>query len=346
MEKYTKNIFFWVEKVIDEYLLKYKTQTNISYKVFNRIRDMSIRGKCVRGNLFCAGLSMFGSTVDEKAYKVAAAIEIIQTSLLIHDDIMDEDKERRGISAFHEQFKSDIHDVLSVEANQYGISMGIGAGDIGFFMAVQTMLNSEYPLERRVKMIDFCSEEIVTVGVGQSIDVSLPYMQKPQENDVITAYRYKTGRYTIFMPLYMAHIISDVKEDFTRIKKWAEEVGILYQLRDDYLNLFGDSIVSGKPKGTDIFKKKRTWWLVKLMKKLNIKDQIKIKKIYSEEMISNNDVEFIYEYIKKYQIKEDLELCIFEYKRKAEIFLKDLPVGEKYVKQLKEFTIFVSERNS
>jgi geranylgeranyl pyrophosphate synthase len=104
------------------------------------------------------------------------------------------------------------------------------------------------------------SRECASVCLGQMQDVALGNSADiPSEADVLSVYRYKTARYTFSLPLMLGAILAGVPEkEITILEKTGESIGLLFQMQDDMLNLFGTVKETGKPVGSDLREGKKT----------------------------------------------------------------------------------------
>ncbi|MGA2478468.1 MAG: polyprenyl synthetase family protein [Spirochaetia bacterium] len=116
-----------------------------------RIRAFAARGKMLRGSLLLLGYEMYASraAATAAARAAAAALEIIHSSLLVHDDIMDNDRLRRGASTIFAQYEQVGRGRRAADPAHFGSAMGICAGDVGYFVAGDIL--STLPLESEMK---------------------------------------------------------------------------------------------------------------------------------------------------------------------------------------------------
>ena len=107
----------------------------------SRLIDFAVRGKLFRGAIVAAIAEAFHGEPGEDLYRVAAAVELIQSFLLIHDDIMDEDALRRGEPAIFEQYRRLGERDGYTGSNRFGESMGICLGDFTALLAIGAIAN-------------------------------------------------------------------------------------------------------------------------------------------------------------------------------------------------------------
>jgi geranylgeranyl diphosphate synthase type I len=166
-------------------------------------------------------------------------LELLQTYLLIHDDWMDEDDERRGGPAVHYAFqRKHGHDHL-------GASLGILAGDLASTFGWELLLGASFPEGRRDEGLATFVRIQKEVFAGQQLDLMT-------DADVERMHDLKTGSYTTRGPAEFGGILADADEGAMQsLRAWAAPLGVAFQLRDDLLGTFGNVQQTGKP-GDDL----------------------------------------------------------------------------------------------
>lgn len=184
-------------------------------------------GKRLRGALIILGYELAGNEYNEEILKASAAIEIFQTSILAHDDIIDQSPLRRG--------KPTIYNSLGMD--HYAISQTICLGDMGFFLGVQLIAESNFPPERKNKALAVFSKMVINTGLGEMLDVELPRLEKSKtEGAVLTIHKLKTAYYTIIYPLIIGGILGGAKEELLeKFEEFGNDLGIAFQIQDDIL---------------------------------------------------------------------------------------------------------------
>ena len=230
----------------------------------SRLTDFATRGKLMRGSLVAVGSEVFESPPDDDLYRIAAAVELIQSFLLIHDDIMDEDHTRRGTPSVFEQYRQLGVDGDFSNPRRFGESMGICSGDVALLLAFEAVACSSFTAELRVELVRRIASEIADVGVAQMADVANGHRpNETTEDEILSVYRWKTGRYTFSLPLSLgARIAGASPEQTDRLALWGELQGIIFQIRDDEIGLMEDE--TGKPSGSDVAADKQTLHRMKL----------------------------------------------------------------------------------
>lgn len=225
-----------------------------------RATELGTAGKMIRGSLILLVHDMYGGDHQEETAKAAAAVEIIHTALLAHDDVIDRDSMRRGLPALHEQYTG-IADGSGLEDPDHtGTSLAICAGDIGFFLGFHLLSRLEVTAEERERLTRLFADEFLQVGVAEAEDIVMgAATEEPTEDQILELYRTKTGRYTFSLPLVAGAILGGApEEDIETLERAGERLGTVYQLKDDELDLFGDQDRTGKDRGSDLAENKKT----------------------------------------------------------------------------------------
>jgi len=314
--------------------------------LMERFSSFCMQGKMVRGGLVLLGYSIFRDELPEVVVKTAAAIEIIHSSLLIHDDIMDRDDLRRGRKTFHIQYREEWMKRGAPDAEHFGESLAICAGDIGFFLAFDLLseLNTDPLL--RVKIMTFWSQELATVGLAQMQDVSLSqFSDSVTRRDILELYRFKTARYTFSLPLATGAMLAGQSKDVTsRLIALGEQVGIIFQIKDDEIEFFGDSNIIGKSAGSDLREGKKTLFYLHLQEILDSassNSENKQKGIYIPEderrflervlggtQVTDFDLVELRRIVEKHGIREKIEHTVKKFYRRAEEEISRLSIGD------------------
>lgn len=217
-------------------------------ELVDEIAALTMRGgKRLRAAVLSAGYHcVSGSPKLPLTVDVCAAIELLQTYLLVHDDWMDQDEERRGGPSMHSRLRA-IH-----KDAHLGDSLAVLAGDLASGYAWELLNRAPFP-ERRVHqafaVYEAMHQEVV---FGQQLDL-LGFQ------DVELMYSLKSGSYTVRGPLRLGAILGDANDlQLAELDRFSVPLGIAFQLRDDLLSVFGDSQAFGKRKGNDLRAGKNT----------------------------------------------------------------------------------------
>ena len=201
---------------------------------------LNLGGKRIRPLLVMMSADLFGNKYKE-AVGAALAIEIFHNFTLVHDDIMDSAELRRGSLTVH---------------NKWNINTGIISGDVMLIKAYQALEEYENPLFS--KLTKLLNKTALEVCEGQQYDIDFEDKVDVNQNNYLEMIRLKTA-VLIGCALKMGALIADAsQDDLEAIYEFGELLGIAFQIQDDYLDVYGDSISFGKKIGGDIIENKKT----------------------------------------------------------------------------------------
>jgi len=301
-----------------------------------RLDEYCSRGKMLRGCLVRLGYELAGGKRptgdDERAVTTAgAAMELFQAGLLMHDDIMDRDRTRRGAPTVHVAYEEALSGGRYDAPEHNGESLGVCAGDVAYFAAFKAL--SELPVSdgaaRRVMAI--AATELSLVGVAQMQDVangaikpdsSNPFREGPCEPDeqaILRLYRYKTGRYTFSLPLPLGAAIAGAS-DATRValEEAGESLGVLFQLKDDELGLFADASELGKPVGADIRENKKTLFRLRLFTRADTELRCRLEAVFGDRAAGDAEAAFVRDAMERLGVRAELTAEMRRYAAEAE----------------------------
>lgn len=211
-------------------------------------------GKLVRPAFCLAGhLAAGGDPDDPGIVAAAAALEMLYISALVHDDVLDDSRTRRGKPAVH-LLHSTLHRSRGWqgESRRFGEGVALLVGDLALVYSDELM--SQAPATARPEWHRLRSE----VMIGQYMDVAAAaeFSVDPGLSRLIAL--IKSGRYTIHRPLVVGASAAGRADLAPALAEYGEAVGEAFQLRDDLLDAFGDSAQTGKTAGLDFSQHKMT----------------------------------------------------------------------------------------
>jgi geranylgeranyl diphosphate synthase, type I len=216
--------------------------------LLDRVRDLTLRGgKRVRAALVYAGARLLDPAAGDTpaVCDAAAAVELLHTYFLIHDDIMDEDLVRRGGPSVHAALAASTGD------EKLGRDLAILAGDLAASLHERLVAGLDAAEDRRRRAACLFACMHADVIHGQTLD-----LLGGASEDVAD---HKTASYTTVGPIAIGAALAGASSgDTMRLAAIARPIGIAFQLRDDLIGVFGDPAATGKPRGSDLKRGKRT----------------------------------------------------------------------------------------
>lgn len=215
------------------------------YSPIKYIMDLS--GKRMRPLLLLMSYQLFDDNI-EKAISPALAIELFHNFTLLHDDIMDNAPLRRGKRTVHEKWNNNV---------------AILSGDVMMIKAYELLSKVEPKYLKSI--LNVFNKAAVEVCEGQQWDMDFETNENVTLVEYIKMIKYKTA-VLLAASLRIGAIISDSKvEDQDHLYEFGINMGIAFQLKDDLLDVFGNSDIFGKKIGGDILSNKKTFLYLKAL---------------------------------------------------------------------------------
>lgn len=201
-------------------------------------------GKRIRPVLMLLGYNLYKEDTD-KILMNAIALETYHNYTLLHDDLMDQADLRRGHETVHKKW----------DANT-----AILSGDSMLVLAYERMAQCDS--RHLADVLRLFTTTALEIGEGQQYDMEFETREDVREEEYIEMIRLKTS-VLLACALKIGAILADASaEDADNLYKFGEQIGLAFQLQDDYLDVYGDSKVFGKKIGGDITSNKKTFMLI------------------------------------------------------------------------------------
>ena len=244
--------------------------SSISFKpypenLYGPLRYMiAIGGKRIRPRLCLTAYNLFLFKVDNSILKPMMALEVFHCFTLIHDDIMDNSDRRRGQPTVRKKWNDNVAilsgDVMSIEAYR---------------------LLSEAPSEILPAALKLFNETAEKVCEGQQLDMDFEKFSVVTLDEYLKMIGLKTAALIAGSGKMGALIAGAPNKVCEAIYDYGYQVGIAFQIMDDYLDTFGDPIIFGKNIGGDIVHNKKSWLLVYALKSASSEQAAELKRILS-----------------------------------------------------------------
>lgn len=288
---------------------------------------LQLGGKRMRPILTLMSSDIFGDDT-ERAMPAALAIEVFHNFTLIHDDIMDDAPLRRGMKTVHEK---------------WDINTGILSGDAMLILAYQYFENYE-PIVFQ-KLAKLFSKTALEVCDGQQLDVDFETRNDVTIPEYLEMIRLKTS-VLVGAALEMGAIVSETSDENAQlIYDFGLNLGLAFQLQDDYLDTFGNPETFGKQVGGDIMENKKTFLYLKTLQDANEEDKAALLGLYSEKLEDSTEkvtqVKVLFE---KYEIPTQIKAKIQDYTQKALATLEGMDIASEKRQNLTNFALWLMNR--
>ena len=308
------------QKHFTAYLENFTTvkEPNNLYEPINYI--LSLGGKRLR-----PVLTLMTSEIFDENYRsclnAALAIEVFHNFSLIHDDIMDEAPIRRGKVSVHEK---------------WDLNTGILSGDAMLILAYQLFENYEPELFQ--KLAKLFSKTALEVCEGQQYDIDFETRDDVVIPEYLKMIEYKTA-VLVGAAMKMGAIIAKAsEEDQNKIYDFGKNLGIAFQIQDDYLDAFGDPKTFGKQVGGDIIENKKTYLYLKALELSKFNKCKKLTQLFNTSPENNNEkIDIVKKIFLKSGSAKATKQAIEYYTNIAFIVLDSLSISEEKKSILRAF---------
>ena len=305
------------KKIIDSMEFQGLLKESIEYCILSG-------GKKLRPALCLVVSKCFDKEINE-AIIPAIASEILHNALLVHDDIIDGDEIRRNKPTVWKK---------------YGINQAINIGDAMLILTYKIL--EKYPNTiKRDKMYKYTNLTYLKTIEGQILEEILKNKDDPTLEEYIEMITKKTAYYLTY-PIVLGLIVGDKEEYIPKIFEYGKNIGIAFQIQDDYLDL---TLGKGRMNiGNDIKEGKRSVFVILLLKKA--KEKNKILEILNKPRheTTQEDINFILTLFKKYNIYDEVNNLKEQYLSKALNIAEEID-NEKLKKVLVKFANYMINRN-
>ncbi len=310
--------------------------------------NLNSDGKLIRATLISLGYKIASLKNIDYSFNLGLAYELFQTSVLIHDDIIDNDNLRRGKETIHyANYKRDLkYDEESAKKNSE--SIGICIGDYGFYEANKIIIDNYCSDSNFKDVFSYYNDIVLKTIEGELIDVKLSFDSRYKlddtdiEKNIMEVYKLKTAFYTIIGPLSLGLILGGIKDSrLDKIKEFGEKIGIAFQIQDDILGIYSNL---GKEVGSDIKEYKQTILFANAIKDTKYKKEL--LKYYGKKDINMQKIEEVRRIFKEslaYEKTYDLMNSL--YKEAKSIINEVTWINEEDKKILKGFVDYLVIRN-
>lgn len=238
-------------EIINQYLskLSYDRKPASLYEPIKYV--LNLGGKRIRPILMLLSYNLYKDNPQE-ILSSACALETYHNYTLLHDDLMDEAPLRRGQQTVH----------MKWNANQ-----AILSGDSMLVLAYERLAKCD--TKHLEAVLSLFTETALQIGEGQQYDMEFEMRNDVAVEEYIEMIRLKTS-VLLACATKMGAILADAtQEDAENLYKFGEQIGLAFQLQDDYLDVYGDAKVFGKKIGGDIVSNKKTYMLITAFNQAN-----------------------------------------------------------------------------
>jgi len=314
-----------VEQQIEDYIIKRDERTYGFLLPF-----IKRGGKRIRPLVALLCFKAYDGKDITEVKKVAAIIEMFHNFTLIHDDIEDNSKFRRGQPTLHVQ---------------EGVTAALNSGDALYTLIWKEMAHLEMDEKRLVEVMKMCTDAYSEVADGQGLEIHWETKEifDITEKDYFDMIEKKTAALIGLCCKVGAYLAGASEEEQKKVESFGRKIGIAFQIHDDVLNVSGNFEKYQKEIGGDITEGKRTLMVVKVLEAGEKDDVERLKKILSGNTDNADEIKEAIEILKRYNSLEYAEGRAKELITEAKDSIKGLEDSE-YKEGLMELADFVLTR--
>ncbi len=318
----------YFQKAFNDYLADFiqEREPKSLYEPINYILELG--GKRLRPVLTLMTAEIF-NTDHNKALDAALSVEVFHNFSLIHDDIMDDAPLRRGQETVHEK---------------WDLNTGILSGDAMLILAYQLFEN--YDAETFQALAKLFSQTALEVCEGQQYDIDFETLDDVTIEQYLKMIEYKTA-VLVGAAMKMGAIVAGASEkDQNYIYDFGKNLGIAFQLQDDFLDVFGNPETFGKQVGGDIIENKKTYLFLKALELLNSDDKLQLQHLYSISPSDQSDkIDSVKQLFVESGSDNETKKAIQIYTEKAMSILDVLDISEPNRQALRDFGLMLMNRD-
>jgi len=288
---------------------------------------LSLGGKRIRPALVILACDLFDGEVAS-ALIPAVAIEVFHNFTLLHDDIMDRSELRRGSPTVHIKYNENV---------------AILSGDVMSILASRLMNQAPAAVVNVVHEV--FTHTAMQVCEGQQMDMNFEELLSVREEEYLTMIELKTA-VLIAVSLKIGAILGGSSQrDAEDLYEFGRNLGIAFQLQDDLLDTYGDPLVMGKNRGTDIVDNKKTFLVIQALEAAKGPQKEKLIGWLKEENIDpKKKIKAVTSIFDALNVKEVTEKKIRNYYQQALTNLENLNRPEEQKTELYNFASFLMNR--
>lgn len=291
-----------IQITFEDYLKthRFENDPQALYEPINYVLEM--KAKRLRPLLVLLGYYLFGNDIKQ-ALPAALAVEIFHNFTLLHDDIMDEAPVRRGAPTVH---------------IKYDTNTAILSGDVMLIYAYDFLARVEDD-DKKMEIIAIFNKVAREVCEGQQRDMNFEKREDVSIDEYLEMIRQKTAVLLAGSLKIGAVLAGASSTESNRLYQFGLNVGLAFQLQDDFLDTFGDPKKFGKKVGGDIAQNKKTYLILKALEIANPEAKQQLQNLYfSNELDEKDKIVAVMEAFKQLKIKAFTEEIKEAYFKKAE----------------------------
>lgn len=314
--------------------------TPVAEQALGMIAEFTLRpGKRVRGALAALAYdNLSGQRLSASGQKLAVVMELLQSYLLVLDDVTDLSEMRRGEPTVHRLYEHAYDRRISSRTAEQLASY---AAMIIQHLANVLLLEAAESADRIRATAKRMHQNVALTGFGQMDDVLQQVGEEADKADIIRKYTLKTSYYTFVNPLQMGMALAGVTDEvvYKQVAAFGVAAGIAFQLHDDYLGIFGSQEKTGKPSADDIREGKLTLLMQYALEHGSEADIHELKRYLGNPDVGDVEVQKVRDILSRSGATMEVQAETRRYASEAKRELAGITVWDKEFKLLLEYLV-------
>ncbi len=290
--------------------------------LFNRIMNYIVKnkGKQIRPMFVFLTAGICGG-INDKTYRGASLVELLHTATLIHDDVVDDAFERRGLFSINSLWKNKI----AVLVGDYLLSRGL----------LLSLNNEDY------RLLQISSDAVKRMSEGELLQIEKSRTLDIGEETYFDIIGMKTASLIASCCSIGAASVEAGEDTVEKMRSFGEKIGMAFQIKDDLFDYGDDKI--GKPTGTDIKERKLTLPLIHALSQVNEKEQRRVKRIIEKKGNKRKGLKEIVNFVETHGGIQYARDKMFKFQEEAFHIIDQMGAGQ-YHSSLKSLVRYTTER--
>lgn len=294
-----KNFKEKIDTHLHDYLSEKSTEADKvapeAKELIDHVKNLTLRGgKRIRAAIFYYSYLAHNGKDRDEAIKASMGMEMSETYLLTHDDIIDDDSLRRGGITIHADYEKICRERFGsrIPPKHFGQSIAIMAGDVACAFSNEIIAIAKFKDYYKIRALVELNKIYTREVFGETLDVLIEVKEDPTRDDVTLIQSLKTAPYTFDSPMKLGAILAGANENQIRaLEAYTDPLGMAYQIQDDILGMFGSEEKTGKPTISDLREGKITLLILDALKASTPKQAEIIKRSLGNKKVTHAHLE-------------------------------------------------------
>jgi geranylgeranyl pyrophosphate synthase len=281
-----------VEEEVSKFFSACKPESEYSFikELYSALREYCLRkGKRIASCTALLTYEGYTGKIDGRILRACVGIELYRHAILIHDDLVDEDEERRGGKAFHRLFQRD---------ERFGSATALFTGNLLYALSLDALARGGFEREKVEKVRELFVEEYRNVNESQCLDLLFEYEEPSLEEWRTMASRRAASLFKATM-LAGAVFAGASKKELALLEKAAANIGYSFDITDDIIGTFASEEQYGRPTGGDIKLGKKPLHVIYALNTLKGREREEFRYLLKKRKLTAKEIERTKELIKK-----------------------------------------------